>query len=149
MEIELLVRAVIRDKGRLLITHTKGADNVYLPGGHVEPGEGTVNALARELEEELGVDVLVGEYLGAVEHEWEVAGVRSQEINHLFVVTSPELLATHSPESREDYIEFTWISPSEFEERNLQPAPLRQLLSDLRSNSRRLWWASTMEPRNG
>lgn len=122
---------------------------MYLPGGHVEPGEGMVNALARELEEELGVDVLVGEYLGAVEHEWEAAGVRSQEINHLFVVTSPELLATHSPESREDYIEFTWISPSEFEERNLQPAPLRQLLSDLRSNSRRLWWASTMEPRNG
>ena len=149
MEIELLVRAVIEDEGRFLITHTKGADNLYLPGGHVEPGEGMVHALIRELEEELGVDVLVGEYLGAVEHEWKAAGVRSQEINHFFVVTSPELLATHAPDSREDYIEFTWIPPSEFKVRNLQPAPLRQLLSDLRSKPRRTWWASTMEPRNG
>jgi 8-oxo-dGTP pyrophosphatase MutT (NUDIX family) len=106
------------------------------------------HALARELDEELGVDVEVGEYLGAVEHAWEVAGVDSHEINHCFVVTSPVLRATQSPHSHEDHVEFTWLSPSEFEERNLQPAPLRQLLSKWRTDSRRLWWASTLEPRH-
>ena len=148
MEIELLVRAVMVDDGRFLIAHTKGAGNVYLPGGHVETGEGMKHALARELHEELGVDVEVGEYLGAVEHAWEVAGVHSHEINHCFVVTSPELRAIQPPHSQEDHVEFFWLSPSEFEERNLQPAPLRQLLPRRRTESRRLWWASTIATRD-
>ena len=148
MEIELLVRAVIEDHGRFLIAHTKGAGNVYLPGGHVETGEGMKHALVRELAEELGVDVEVGEYLGAVEHAWQVAGVHSHEINHCFVVTSPGLRAAQAPHSHEDHVEFTWLSPSEFEERNLQPAPLRQLLSKWRTESGRLWWASTLKLRD-
>ena len=53
MEIELLVRAVIEDHGRFLIAHTKGAHNMYLPGGHVEAGESLKYALARELKDEL------------------------------------------------------------------------------------------------
>ncbi|MFV1858683.1 MAG: NUDIX domain-containing protein [Anaerolineales bacterium] len=97
MEIELLVRAIIEDDGRFLIAHTKGAGNVYLPGGHVEPGEGMKNALARELAEEFGATVEVGEYLGSVEHAWEVAGVHSHEVNHFFVATSPELRAIQPP----------------------------------------------------
>ncbi|MFQ5944202.1 MAG: NUDIX domain-containing protein, partial [Anaerolineales bacterium] len=139
-----LVRAVIEDDGRFLIAHTKGADNVYLPGGHVQAGEGMKHALARELDEELGVEVEVGEYFGAVEHAWVADGVHSHEINHCFEVASPELHSARSPVSLEDHIEFFWLSPSEFEERNLQPAPVRQLLSKWRTESRRLGWASTL-----
>jgi len=140
------VRAVIEDDGRFLIAHTKGAGNVYLPGGHVEAGEGMKHALARELDEELGVKVEVGDFLGALEHSWKVAGVHSHEINHCFVVTSPELVVSHAPKSREDHVEFFWLLPSEFEARNLQPAPLRRMLLTERSSSGPLWWGSTMEP---
>ena len=120
---------------------------MYLPGGHVEAGEGMKPALARELDEELGADVEVGEYLGAVEHVWEVDGAISHEINHCFMVRSSELRAIHAPHSKEDHVEFTWLSPSEFEQRNLQPTPLRRLISRWETESSRHWWASTIELR--
>ncbi len=149
MELEFLVRAVIEDHGRFLVAHTKGAGNTYLPGGHVEIGEGMKHALARELDEELGIKAEVGEYLGAVEHTWDFAGVSNHEVNHLFEVTSPELSTAQPLESLEDHIEFIWLSPTEFDEHNLQPAPLRQLLANSEQESHGIWWASTMGPADG
>lgn len=40
------------------------------PGGKVEPGESGEQALARELREELAVEVDVGEFLCTVEHDY-------------------------------------------------------------------------------
>lgn len=51
------VRAVIIREGRLLLLQARGRD-VKLPGGGVEPGEGHPEALAREIREETGHEVL-------------------------------------------------------------------------------------------
>ena len=149
MEIELLVRAVIGSRGQFLIAHTKGASNTYLPGGHVDAGESLKYALARELKEELGVAAEVGDYLGTVEHAWEDDNGQHHEINHLFKVTSTELSVDETPDSLEDHIEFLWLSPVEFDEHNLQPSPMRQLLMNWESGSKTAGWASTIEPRAG
>lgn len=145
MEIELLVRAVIEDHGCFLIAHTKGAHNTFLPGGHVEAGESLKYALARELNEELGIEGEVGRYLGAIEHTWEDAAGNNHEINHFFEVTLPDSSGDQAPKSLEDQIEFSWLSPSVFDEKNLQPAPLRQLLAELNSRPRVIWWESTID----
>lgn len=46
----------IKDR-RLLVGRNKGAQRFYLPGGAREAGETDVQALAREVEEELGVRI--------------------------------------------------------------------------------------------
>jgi 8-oxo-dGTP diphosphatase len=145
----LLVRAIIEDRGHFLIAHAKGANNTYIPGGHVDVGEGMRQALARELKEELGITAEVGRYLGTVEHTWEDAGGQNYEINHFFEVTSDELGADQPLESLEDHIEFFWLTPSEFDEHNLQPKPLRNLLVSWGDGARGIWWASTIEPADG
>jgi 8-oxo-dGTP pyrophosphatase MutT (NUDIX family) len=149
LEIELLVRAVIEDHGRFLIAHTKGASNTYLPGGHVEAGESLKHALVRELKEELGIEVEVVRYLGAIEHSWEDAADDNHEIGHFFQVTSSGTSADQSPRSLEEHIEFTWLSPSDFAEYNLQPAPLRQLIANLSSQPQTIWYASTIDSSEG
>lgn len=46
------------DSGRILSTRSRGKDVCYLPGGKREPGEGDVETLVREIEEELTVTIL-------------------------------------------------------------------------------------------
>ncbi len=43
--------------GRLLAVRSRGKDAFFLPGGKREPGESDEQALVREVQEELGVDL--------------------------------------------------------------------------------------------
>jgi 8-oxo-dGTP pyrophosphatase MutT (NUDIX family) len=57
-----IVTGLLRDGDRILLVHRSPERRWYpdvwdLPGGHVEPGEPPGAALARELQEELGIDV--------------------------------------------------------------------------------------------
>lgn len=65
--------AILRE-GRLLAVQRgpggAAAHKWELPGGKVEPGERPAAALARELEEELGLVVVVGEQSGVVQHRY-------------------------------------------------------------------------------
>jgi len=61
-----VVAALIREADRFLVTQRMDDDPGWpghweFPGGGVEPGESDQVALAREMREELGVDVEVGE----------------------------------------------------------------------------------------
>lgn len=56
------VSGILIDEGRVLVEKRRDDDeadpgNVLLPGGHVEPRESLKHALAREMEEELGIRV--------------------------------------------------------------------------------------------
>jgi len=67
-----VVGAMIEQGGRYLITQRPPAATLPLlwefPGGRVEPGETDEKALARELAEEMGIVVEVGERVIHVEH---------------------------------------------------------------------------------
>ncbi len=69
-----VVAAVVRRDGRILVTQRLPGGPLgglwEFPGGKVEPGEGEPEALARELREELGCDVAVGELLFRHDHDY-------------------------------------------------------------------------------
>ncbi len=70
----MIVAALIRREGEILLVWQQGQDDPApswaLPGGMVEPGELLVTALAREVREETGLEVLdPGRVLYLVQHE--------------------------------------------------------------------------------
>jgi 8-oxo-dGTP diphosphatase len=74
----LVAAGVIIERGRVLLTQRKAGAHLggawELPGGKVDPGEDPREALRRELREELGIDVTVGEIVDVTFHRYEDDG---------------------------------------------------------------------------
>ena len=74
-----VVAAVIRKDGMIFATqrgYGEQKDGWEFPGGKVEPGEDFRKALAREICEELSVDILPGEEICVVEYDYPNISIR-------------------------------------------------------------------------
>jgi 8-oxo-dGTP diphosphatase len=141
-----VVGAVVVDNGRAFVIRRSRDRLLFpgcwdVPGGHVEPGETTTEALARELEEETGWDLVrIVAQLG--EHHWQGAdGVERVEVEYLVSVegdlSEPRLELDKHPE-------YKWVGPSEL----VQLQEGRQSWDDIikRMVERGLKIASEIEP---
>lgn len=134
LKIEILTRAVIVEDGHLLVCRSNGAGNVYLPGGHVEPGEQAARALERELAEELGRESQVTRFLGAVEHAFVQHERQKYEINLVFGCTVAGLSAARIPHACEPHLSFQWVKWNGLRSVRLEPAALVEALQ--------AWWTA-------
>jgi len=87
LRLKQVVAAVMLRGDRVLICQRTEQQPFALqwefPGGKVEAGEETVAALARELEEELGIRAVIGPEVATVQHQY-AEGLRVEL--HFFVV---------------------------------------------------------------
>jgi 8-oxo-dGTP pyrophosphatase MutT (NUDIX family) len=133
--------AVITQNERVLLHQLQGDAFWALPGGGIEPGESAAQALARELHEELGVDLGLPISLGALavvaENFFSYAGVAHHEIG-LYLHASPlpgnPLVVTAGPydgvEGSRRLI-FAWFTRDEVDRLDIRPAFLHEFLCDL------------------
>jgi 8-oxo-dGTP diphosphatase len=112
-----VVGAMIEKDGRYLITQRPPSATLPLlwefPGGRVEPGESDPQALARELSEEMGIEVTVGDRVIHVEHAYE-----GYDID--FCVYRCRLVA--GPIQHRRVHDHRWVRPDELDQYEFPPA---------------------------
>ena len=117
--------AVIEEGGRVLIARRKKGDRCQgrweFPGGKVEPGESPEGSLKRELHEELGVEVAVGERLC-------VCPFRAGEIDMELLVYRTRIVAGEVV--CHDHDEVRWVEPGDLERYDLT-GPDRRVVESL------------------
>jgi len=122
---EIRVRAVIEKEGKILVCHhskdQSKAGYYFLPGGHVEFGESSQDALVRELNEELDISIKGHSFIGAAENIFSQKGKIHHEVNLVFSVSADYV----EDKSKEDHIEFLFLSKEEFLKQNVLPYSLR------------------------
>jgi 8-oxo-dGTP diphosphatase len=119
LKVVSVVGAVILRNG-LVLCAQRGPDGSLpglweFPGGKVELGESKVDALRREIREELSVDVLVGEELDSSTYEYDFAAVT--------LTTFWCSLPAGEP-VKSEHSELRWLSPRDLHEIEWAPADI-------------------------
>jgi 8-oxo-dGTP diphosphatase len=111
------------EEGRILCTRSRGKDVFYIPGGKLEVGETDVQALLREIKEELTVDLV----LSTVSHIGTYsAQAHGQQDGILVRMTCYAAEYRGTPAASSEIAQIAWL-PYQARDR---VAPVDQLLFD-------------------
>jgi 8-oxo-dGTP pyrophosphatase MutT (NUDIX family) len=95
--------------------------SVYeLPGGHIDFGEDLIAGLIREIKEEFGMTISVGDAFAAFTYANEVKGSHSIEVVFFAKFTNPIENININPE---DHSTYGWFAESELEEQFITSRP--------------------------
>lgn len=108
----IVVVGLLHREGKIFVARRSDTKQAFpgqfeLPGGHVDPGETLVTALAREIKEELQVEVKVGEIIHAFTYHSE----NMDKVEICYLCTIPEgIEPIFDPD---DHSEARWIGSNE------------------------------------
>lgn len=124
--------AIIENKKILTMHYKYGGQDVYnLPGGNLEFGESLTLALSRELEEELGIKVEIGELMMVGEVHFPEP--QKQTIHFIFEGKITEGTPALNPEHT-SALAIRWLSIEELATVNLYPNISKKLKEYLSGN---------------
>lgn len=134
MKTVIVAAGVVFREGHVLLTQRKAGAHLAglweFPGGKVEPGEDPKATVVRELEEELGILVDVGDILDVAFHRYEDA---DKAVLLLFYEAT---LRAGSPEPRAlDVAAFDWATRDKLSDERFPPADVG-LLAKIRTRVR-------------
>lgn len=134
-QIEVLARAIIQAKGKILVCRDIRRSYYFFPGGHIEYGEDSKRALIREIKEELGVNIKKLSFIGGSEHLFVEDGVKHHEVNLIYQVSVEKL----NTESKENHLRFYIFDKNQLARKNILPKILKKAVLKWLEDKKIFW----------
>jgi 8-oxo-dGTP diphosphatase len=107
--IRIVAAVVSNDNGQTLLVRKRGTQAFMQPGGKRDPGEGDLDALAREIREELGCDV---DLLDA-RHIGDCRALAANEVGAIVEASLYAVRLRGEPVAQAEIAELRWLNPGD------------------------------------
>ena len=105
--IRIVAAVVLDDRNHVLVVRKRGTTAFMQPGGKIEPGETPVQALRREIREELGAGVVEDSIRSLGHHDAAAANEPGHRVAaDLFMVSLDD-----RPQPCAEIVEMAWVDP--------------------------------------
>lgn len=131
-KLNIRVGAVIIHNNKILTHKNINKDHYCLPGGRVEIGENSEEAIKREIYEELGKKVEITRYISTIENFFEMENKKYHEIMFVHNVEFK-----NEEDKKIDYIlkniegkkglQYKWIDLNEIDKYNILPKCIKEI----------------------
>ena len=125
---------IIKQKKKFLIMRVNKTSYYHIPGGHIEIGENSKQAIIREIKEEIGCDVQRTKLFAIQENFWIRDNKKCHGIEFYYIIEPKQQLQIKNYEKveidkgKEMLLEFKWVTSKELKDIDLRPANIRDML---------------------
>ena len=126
-----------KDKNKILLFKVKDRDFYLLPGGRINELESSLDAIKREIKEELGNEYsnLDYEYICTSEEFVNSKGYNNHQINIIYKTIYDKEINTNSFNGLEGkWINFEWIDISDIDTVNIYPRKIKEVIKGNKTN---------------
>lgn len=125
---------IIKQENKFLIMKVNKTSYYHIPGGHIEIGEDSKQAVIREIKEEIGCDVKEAKLFSIEENFWTRNNKKCHGIEFYYIIKPKQQLQMQDCEKiendkgEEKLLHFKWVTLEELKEIDLRPSNIKDML---------------------
>ncbi len=122
---------VNKDKSKTLLFNVEGRNIYLIPGGKVAQKETSIDAIKREIKEELGFEISDLSLLAVSEEFVNDKGYYNQQINFIYQGTYNETITKAKFKGLEgEWINFEWVDINPLDNYRVYPTSLKEIINN-------------------
>ena len=137
-KLNIRTAGIIIHNNKILVHKNINKDHYCIPGGRIEIGENSEKAIKREMQEELGKEIEVIDYISTIENFFEMKNKKYHEFYLLYKIEfkneeDKKIDYTMKNVEGKEYLQYEWIDLDKIEEYNILPKCLKGILKENKS----------------
>lgn len=125
---------IIKQDNKFLIMRVNQTSYFHIPGGHIEIGEDSEQAIIREIKEEIGCDIQETNLFAIQENFWKRNNKNCHGIEFYYIIKPKNNLEMKDyqrieiDKGEEKLLDFKWCTQEELKDIDLRPVNIRDML---------------------
>ena len=132
-KLNVRVAGVIIHNNKVLVHRNVNSEHYALVGGRVEIGENSIDAIKREIKEEIGKDIEITGYISTIENFFQMDSQKYHEIMFVHkaefkIEKDQKIEDTIKNIEGKDYLVYEWIPLEKIDEYPIKPNVVKEIL---------------------